>query len=195
MHKRQSPLILIVDDNPTNLQVLGKLLAEQGYELSIAQSGQEALDFVAETEPELILLDIMMPGMDGYAVCRQLKKNAGTKHIPIIFLTAKIESADIIKAFELGAADYVTKPFNAAELLARVNVHVELNTLRGILPVCSSCKKIRDDEGIWNQIEEYIESHSKALFSHSLCPTCMDSMYGEHEWYQKKFKTKQKNPS
>jgi DNA-binding response OmpR family regulator len=186
MHKKHASLILIVDDNPTNLQILGKQLAERGYDLSIAQSGQEALDFVATCHPDLILLDIMMPDMDGYEVCRRLKKDSGTSQIPIIFLTARIDADEIIKGFALGAADYVTKPFHAAELLARINVHLELNTLRGILPVCSECKKIRDDEGIWNKIEEYIESHSKALCSHSLCPACMESMYGEQDWYKNK---------
>ncbi len=188
MHKKHTPLILIVDDNPTNLQVLGKLLTEKGYDLSIAQSGQEALSFVNTNQPDLVLLDIMMPEMDGYEVCRRLKRDAATRHIPIIFLTAKIDADEVIKGFELGAADYVTKPFNAAELLARINVHIELNTLRGIIPVCSQCKNIRDDDGLWNQIEEYIESHSKALFSHSLCPPCMDELYGDQQWYREKKK-------
>ncbi|MCF6179805.1 MAG: response regulator [Geopsychrobacter sp.] len=187
----KQPLILIVDDNPNNLQILGKLLTAQGYDLSIAQCGEDALQSANETLPDLILLDIMMPGMDGYEVCRKLKEDMATRHIPLIFLTAKIGADEIIKGFDLGAADYVTKPFNVAELLARVRVHIELNTLRGILPVCSQCKKIRDDEGIWNQIEEYIENHSKAQFSHSLCPHCMDELYGAYKWYQNRKQPRQ----
>ncbi|MBU2629903.1 MAG: response regulator, partial [Proteobacteria bacterium] len=136
MSSRKS-LILAVDDKPQNLQFLGKLLSDNGYEVGMAQNGQQALNFVKKNEPDLILLDIMMPDMDGYEVCRHLKADFSLRHIPVIFLTAKTDSTDIVKGFDTGGVDYVTKPFNSAELLARIRTHIELKTLKGLLPMCS----------------------------------------------------------
>lgn len=119
-------LILIVDDVEANLQLLGNILQEQNYDLSFALRGQDALAILETDLPHLILLDVMMPEMDGFEVCKEIKANPRTKDIPIIFLTAKTEIDDIIKGFELGAVDYITKPFNSAELLARVNTHIQL---------------------------------------------------------------------
>jgi DNA-binding response OmpR family regulator len=127
------PLILIVDDTRVNLQLLGKILMKVHYELAIANSGYEALDMVKEVKPDLILLDVMMPGIDGYDVCKALKSSPDTKDIPVIFLTAKSEKEDIVTGFDLGAVDYVTKPFNSAELLARVKTHLELKYARDLL--------------------------------------------------------------
>ncbi len=184
--KENRSLILIVDDNPQNLQYLGTLLSESGHELGFARDGNKALEFVKDREPDLVLLDIMMPEMDGYEVCRRLKSDMGTRHIPVIFLTAKTETEDIVRGFEVGGADYVTKPFNGAELLARVRTHIEVKILRGLLPICSKCKSIRDDAGIWEKMEIYLEKNSQVLFSHGLCPSCMDTMYGDKAWYQKR---------
>jgi len=118
-------LILLVDDNPKNLQVLGNLL-EGSYKTAVTESGVEALEFVKKKPPDLILLDILMPEMDGYEVCRRLQDDPATKEIPVIFLTAKTETEDIVRGFEIGAVDYITKPFNGTELLARVKTHLEL---------------------------------------------------------------------
>jgi DNA-binding response OmpR family regulator len=178
-------LILAVDDNPKNLQFLGKLLSNNGFEVAMAQSGQQALNFMRKNEPDLILLDIMMPEMDVYTVCKKIKANLATRHIPVIFLTAKTETGDVVKGFEAGGVDYVTKPFNSEELLARVKTHIEVKILRGLLPICSRCKKIRDDQGFWEQLEKYFETHSDLLFSHSICPVCMDELYGDSDWYRK----------
>src|SRR3954468_24869031 len=115
-----SSRILIVDDTPANLQALAATLKEQGYQISVANNGRQALVAVARVHPDLILLDVMMPEMDGFEACRHLKSSAATSGIPIIFLTARTETSDIVKGFELGAVDYVPKPFNAHELLARV---------------------------------------------------------------------------
>lgn len=120
------PLILLVDDEPDNLQVLGNILNQDAYEIAIATNGNQALAFAEGEQPDLILLDIMMPGLDGFEVCRQLKAAPRTAAIPIIFLTARAEPADIVQGITLGAVDYVTKPFNGAELLARVRTHLEL---------------------------------------------------------------------
>ena len=185
MHTKKS-LILAVDDKPRNLQFLGKLLTENGYDIGVAQDGYQALKFVRKNAPDLILLDIMMPGMDGYAVCRHLKDNLSTRHIPIIFVTAKDDSEDIVKGLKAGGVDYITKPFNSAELLARIAIHIEIKTLRGLLPICSQCKKIRDDDGFWMQVDEYIEAHSQAMFTHGICPDCMVDLYGDKEWFKRK---------
>ncbi len=122
--------ILIVDDMPVNIQLLATILSAQDYEIHVAQDGIEALEKVEITKPDLILLDIMMPKLDGFETCRQLKKNEKTHRIPIIFLTAKIDTKSITEGFELGAVDYVTKPFNPLELLARVKTHLELTFRR-----------------------------------------------------------------
>lgn len=123
-------MILLVDDNLQNLKVLGNMLQETGYHLLFAKNGIQALEAVKHRKPELILLDIMMPDLDGFEVCRQLKQNVQTHDIPIIFLTARAEQEDIIKGFELGAVDYVTKPFNHKELISRVKTHLELKAAR-----------------------------------------------------------------
>ncbi len=118
--------ILIVDDVADNIQVAMNMLKEQAYHFTFALNGQQALDLSLEHEFDLILLDIMMPGMDGYQVCQSLKKNDKTKEIPIIFLTAKVDVDSIAKGFQLGAVDYITKPFHSEELIARVKNHLEL---------------------------------------------------------------------
>ncbi|MCP4217653.1 MAG: response regulator [bacterium] len=186
MTRNGNTLILIVDDNSRNLQFLGNLLSENEYDVGFAKNGAKALDFVFNEPPDLILLDIMMPVMNGYEVCEKLKADASTRHIPIIFLTAKNQADAIVKGFEVGGVDYVIKPFNSAELLARVKVHIEVKILRGLLPICVNCKNIRDDEGIWKRIEAYLEVHAEVLFSHGLCPNCTEDLYGDQEWYKKK---------
>lgn len=133
MDKSESPLILVVDDTPINLQIAGELLGHEGYRITLAQSGLKALEFVEKTHPDLILLDVMMPDMDGFKVCRFLKDNLETRHIPVIFLTARSQIEEIVKGFELGGADYLVKPINNQELLARVKAHLELVKLQGIL--------------------------------------------------------------
>lgn len=122
----QPALILLVDDIPRNLQVLGNMLREGGYKIAMASGGTQALEMVKTRLPDLVLLDVMMPDISGFQVCEQLKMSGETKDIPIIFLTARTETGDIVKGFETGAVDYVTKPFNKAELLARVNTHLAL---------------------------------------------------------------------
>ena len=122
----KKPLILIVDDNPQNLQVLGSMLKEHDYKPAAAQNGDKAIEFVHKKIPDLILLDIMMPGMDGIEVCRRLKSQESTRDIPIIFITALSEIKDKLKAFAIGGVDYITKPFITEEVLARINVHIKL---------------------------------------------------------------------
>jgi len=138
--------ILIVDDQPSNLQVLGKRLQIENYSIMAAMNGKIALEMVDEHKPDLILLDIMMPEMSGFEVCERLKKNPETQSIPVIFLTAKTAPEDIVKGFNLGAVDYVSKPFNYAELLSRINTHTELKRLQNNLElaVADRTKKLYD---------------------------------------------------
>ena len=129
-YDQKKPLILIVDDNSVSIRMLVHVLKKKDYELAISRNGSQALDMLEDIRPDLILLDIMMPDLDGFKVCRTLKDNPRTKEIPIIFLTAKEETEDLVQAFELGAVDYVTKPFNGLELLARVQTHLDLKFAR-----------------------------------------------------------------
>lgn len=122
--------VLIVDDIARNIQVLGNILGGKEMQIGFAMSGKQALQIVDSQEVDLVLLDIAMPEMDGYEVCRIMKTNPKTKHIPIIFLTAKVQPDDMIKGFEMGAVDYITKPFNPSVLLSRVFTHLELKRSR-----------------------------------------------------------------
>jgi PleD family two-component response regulator len=192
--------ILVVDDTPENLTTLRQILTDHQYVVRPAISGEVALRAVKAELPDLILLDIVMPQMDGYEVCNLLKSDEHKRHIPIIFISALDETVDKVKAFSLGAVDYITKPFQVEEVLARVHTHIsmsklrrsleeknaqlqqaldELKTLRGIIPICSHCKNVRDDKGYWNQVEVYIRNHSEAEFSHSICPECVNQFYPE----------------
>ena len=118
--------VLIVDDEPLNVDLLEQELAAAGYRTIAAQSGEDALAAAAKSKPDLILLDVMMPGIDGYETCQRMKAGATTRMIPVIFLTALSDTFDKVRAFRLGAVDYVTKPFETEELLARVGAHIAL---------------------------------------------------------------------
>ncbi len=125
--------ILIVDDDPKAIQLIGYILRKKGYKVEFATSGKEALEWVDSGRFDLIFLDVVMPGMNGFDVCKKLKALPGTKDVPIIFLTVKTETCDIVKGFQIGGVDYVTKPFNPIELIARVDTHLELKFSRDIL--------------------------------------------------------------
>jgi len=179
--------VLIVDDTPANLQVLGQILKGKGYEVIAALNGKDAITALQKRkEIDLILLDVMMPEMDGFETCRHIKERTESKHIPVIFLTARTETSDIVEGFAAGGVDYVTKPFNGEELLARVRTHVELKkareellVLRGIIPICSNCHSIRDDSGYWERVDIYMAKHGDMAFSHGICPECIRKLYPE----------------
>jgi len=118
--------ILMVDDVPENLEILGHILKTLGLRISVAKDGEMALNIVKNNLPDLILLDIMMPGIDGYEVCEKLKKDIDTKDIPVIFITVKMETDEILKGFSVGCVDYITKPITEREVVARVNIHLKL---------------------------------------------------------------------
>ncbi|MGP1373762.1 MAG: sensor histidine kinase [Almyronema sp.] len=128
-----NPTILIVDDNPANLGVLCHFLDDAGLKALVAQDGESALEKVAYAPPDLILLDVMMPGIDGFETCRRLKRDAKTADIPVIFMTALAETADKVKGLSLGAVDYITKPFEQEEVLARIRLHLKLQGLNQTL--------------------------------------------------------------
>lgn len=185
--------ILIVDDQPANLKVLLSFLTQHSFEVRIAENGDRALVALSNYQPDIILLDVMMPGMDGFETCRRIKADKATAGIPVIFMTALDSVEDKVAGFEAGGVDYITKPFQQVEVLARLNTHItlkrqkseleqalaEVKKLSGFLPICSFCKQIRDDEGYWRQVEEYISEHSEVLFSHSVCPDCAMKHYGD----------------
>lgn len=199
MNKRAR--ILIVDDDVINIRVLEEAL-NQEYETCSAGSGYNALRQVKEMHPDLILLDVMMPDLSGFDVCKILKSEATFADIPIIFLTAMDTMAGEIEGLELGGLDYLAKPFNMDLLKLRVRNHIALKErsdlvkeqrdllqrqkeeleealarvkqLEGIIPICSYCKKIRDDQNSWLKLETYISKHSDAKFSHGACPDCVE---------------------
>ncbi len=187
-------LILIVDDTVTNVDLLTLVLKKQNYKILVADSGKRALEQVRVLSPDLILLDIMMPGMDGFETCRRLKADQNFATIPVIFITALDEMRDKLKGFQVGGADFITKPFQAEEVLARVKAHLtiqklykdlaaknqklkraleEVKDLQGIVPICSMCKNIRDDSGYWQRVETFVSERMGTKFSHSYCPTCL----------------------
>ena len=144
---------------------------------------------------DLVILDVVMPKMSGYEVCQALRAEEAIEDVPVILLTAKSRVSDVVAGLSVGANDFLVKPVAKQELLARVSNRLELHgvrrglaalgderldqikVLRGLLPICCVCKKIRDDEGYWNQIETYVEAHSDAAFSHSLCAECLRRKY------------------
>jgi CheY-like chemotaxis protein len=185
--------ILIVDDDRFNIKTLTEFL-HQEYKIMAAKNGEQALRAVeGDLLPDLILLDIMMPGIDGYEVCKRLKENPRTADIPIIFVTAVTEIEDAARGFRAGAVDFVQKPLNPVMVKARVALHIKLHTtmlalknalsevkkLSGLLPICMHCKKIRDDSGYWNQIEQYLAQHSDTQFSHGICQECEEKYYSD----------------
>ncbi|MGR3318155.1 MAG: response regulator [Candidatus Anammoxibacter sp.] len=205
MINEEKQTVLVVDDSEPNIFVLESAL-EDDYNVIAAKDGEKALHIIGENHPDLILLDIMMPGMDGLEVCSQLKNNEKIKDIPIIFITAKSETEDVIKGFKSGGVDYIAKPFEPLEVKARVKTHLalqgmrlqlknqndelkntlkEIKTLKGLLPICSSCKKIRlenkdpKEQDSWINMESYISDRSEADFTHGICPECIKKLYPE----------------
>lgn len=194
----ERPVIMVVDDVPANLKLLGELLGQRGYRVHSFTSGDLALAAAAKNLPDLILLDINMPGLNGYEVCERLKADAALKEIPVIFISSLSETMDKVRAFGVGGVDYITKPFDFPEVETRVKTHLELRqqkraltskvdelrqaldhikTLRGILPICANCKKIRNDQGYWKQVETYLSEHTEVLFTHGICPDCVKKLY------------------
>ena len=149
VNEEKDDRILIVDDIKTNIQLLGSILKDSGYQINVAMDGLKAIETVKIMPPDLILLDVMMPGLDGFETCKCLKANPETKNIPVIFLTAKVGPEDIIKGFKAGAIDYLTKPFNTDELLVRVRTQLDLRRAQKLIELqnkdLKEAAKLRED--------------------------------------------------
>jgi phosphoserine phosphatase RsbU/P len=189
-----APLILIVDDNPKNLQVLGNYLQLEGYMVEFAMNGESALDWIGRTKFDLILLDIMMPGMDGFEVCRNIKKDPLNNETPVIFLTAKVDTESIVNAFELGAVDYVIKPFNQKELIARVKTQIEIK--RGRDEIAKNLKEIEYKNQLITYSIQYAHTIQSAVlkaaqagadfFPEMFCLTLpRDIVSGDFYWFHR----------
>jgi two-component system, sensor histidine kinase and response regulator len=174
--------ILVVDDIPENIQVLVHLLSEKGLKVSYAESGTRALKALKNNMPDLILLDVSMPGMDGFEVCERIKADPQTEHIPVIFLTAKVGQQDVISGLEKGAVDYITKPFNANELLTRVYTHLELKYNRDL--ITRQNEELSKLNEVKNQLFSVISHDMKNLFNNILFGT--ESLEKEVDYFDKK---------
>lgn len=187
--------ILVADDEAVTRLKLEALLTRAEHDVVSVADGGQAWDILQKSDaPSLAILDWMMPGMDGIEICRRIRAQAGSQQAYLILLTARQDRPSIIAGLQAGADDYVCKPFDSDELRARIDVGVRIVTLQrnlaervreledalthikrlqGILPICSYCKKVRNDQNYWQQVETYIGEHSDARFSHGICPECL----------------------
>jgi len=188
--------ILIADDDRVSLRVLQGILQDWGYEAVLARDGADAWSCLSGPDrPPLAVLDWMMPGMDGPELCRKVRALKSDSPIYLILLTARADPGDIVAGLDSGADDYVVKPFDSAELRARLSVGervlklqgdladrvreledalVNVKRLQGLLPICAYCKKVRDDKNYWQQVEQYLSERLDTRFSHSVCPNCYE---------------------
>ncbi len=186
--------ILIAEDESISRSLLQRALKKWGYETIVTTNGQDAWDVMqSEAPPALVIVDWMMPGMSGLEFCCKVRESANLASTYLILLTGKRERDDVVTGLQSGANDYVTKPFDKEELHARIQVGervIELQTalarkvkeleeslskiktLQGLIPICSQCKKIRDDQNYWKELESYVVEHSSAEFSYGICPEC-----------------------
>jgi len=233
--QNENTKILIVEDSPTQQEELKYILQKRGYSVDAVSNGIEAIEYLESAIPTIIVSDVIMPKMDGYELCRKIKSDDSFKSIPLLLLTTLSDPDDVVKGLDCGADNFVTKPYDEAVLLSRIDymlinsevrksnpadigieimfggkkqyitssriqildmlistyetaiqktreleeanrelreANERIKTLSGLIPICSVCKKIRDDEGYWNQLEHYISQHSEATFSHGYCPSC-----------------------
>jgi phosphoserine phosphatase RsbU/P len=187
--------ILIAEDDPVSRCILEVTLAKWGFDVISTSDGHQALEVIERQEPAIAILDWMMPRLDGVEVCRRVRATQPATPTYLILLTAKSEKDDIVEGLDAGADDYVTKPFNRVELKARIKVGVRVTELQrsladrivqleaaiarvkqlhGLLPICSYCKMVRDEQDYWQQVDSYISKHADVEFSHSICPPCYD---------------------
>jgi two-component system cell cycle response regulator len=232
--------ILIVEDSSTQAKILQHALEKHGFEVYKSKNGREALEYLNDHTPSIIISDIVMPEMDGYEFCKKIKSDERLKSIPIVLLTTLSEPEDVIKGLESGADNFMTKPYDEETLIARIHyvltnaglreprasgtgieiafagkkhfitsnriqildllistyenaiqktrelektirelthANETIKTLKGLIPICASCKKVRNDAGYWEQIEMYIRDHSEAEFTHGFCPDCLKKLY------------------
>lgn len=191
--------ILIAEDDATSRTILQAVLKKGGYDVVSREDGLEALEAFKESDaPDLAIIDLIMPKLDGLELVREVRAIPTSRPPYIIILSTKSETTDVVAGLDAGADDYLVKPFDAAELRARVEVGrrmlemratladkvqelalalEQVKTLRGIVPICANCKNVRDDQGYWSRVENYIKEHTEAEFSHAVCPDCMKKLY------------------
>ncbi len=235
--------ILIVEDSPTQAEHLRHLLQGHGFKVTVATNGAEALKVLNHMTPTIVISDVVMPEMDGYELCREIKSRGATRQIPVMLLTNLSDPEDVIRGLECGADNFITKPYDNKFLISRINyillnrnlrrfsstdvaieiffggrrhlitsdriqildlllstfesaiqknreleesnrelrrANEKIRKLEGLIPICAKCKKVRDDDGYWRQIEEYISENSDARFSHGFCPDCMKALYPDY---------------
>ncbi len=207
--------VLVTDDDPEILLLTTMVLQRAGYEVLEASTGKGCLEAVRKHRPGLVLLDVNLPDTTGIEVCRQIKADPDLKGTFVILASGERVSSDYqAEGLNIGADGYIIRPIPNKELLARVQsmerikraedalrekekqqerlivklqeALAEIKTLKGFIPICASCKKIRDDEGYWNQLEAYLSKHTDAVFSHSFCPECAKKYKDEMEKYLEK---------
>jgi PleD family two-component response regulator len=207
--------VLIVDDSPNILLLYTSILSRAGYEVLEASTGKECFDAVKTNHPDLVVLDVMLPDITGLDVCRQMKNDKKSEDIFVILASGiQIASERQAEGLDIGADGYIVRPISNKEFLARVQAGerikraedalrekereqeelvsqlkealAEIKTLKGFIPICASCKKIRDDEGYWDQLEVYISKHTDAKFTHGLCPECFEKYRAEMKNLSKK---------
>jgi sigma-B regulation protein RsbU (phosphoserine phosphatase) len=186
---------LVADDDRGTALVLAKALETCGFEVVIAQDGGEAWEILQTGGVSLAILDWMMPGWEGPEICRRIRQHETLAHIYVLLVTGRDARRDLIAGLDAGADDYLIKPFDAEELRARIHVGLRVlklqerladrvaelqaalstvKELHGLLPICSYCKSVRNDENYWEQVEQYVADHTNVKFSHGICPSCYD---------------------
>jgi sigma-B regulation protein RsbU (phosphoserine phosphatase) len=195
--------VLIADDDRVGSTMLKRSVEQLGHEVIAAHDGDEAWRRIrADGSIAIAILDWMMPGVTGLELCTRIRQDEARSHLYVIMLTARTARADVVTGIEAGADDYLTKPFDPDELRVRLNVGVRIVTLQqrlasrvvelqsalarvrqlsGLLPICSYCKRIRNDGNYWEQIESFLAEHSEAEFTHGICPTCLDKARRDFE--------------
>jgi sigma-B regulation protein RsbU (phosphoserine phosphatase) len=190
----ENPRILIAEDDRISRLVLQRLVGRFTDDLAVAESGSEAWEILSSDRPPVIaFLDWMMPGMSGVDICRRVRETPELEKIYLILVTANSTRDAVVEGLTAGADDFIVKPFDSDELVARLNAGrriVELQStlsarvneleaalaqvkqLKGLLPMCAYCRKVRDDQNYWQQVEQYISTHTEAQVSHGICPDC-----------------------
>jgi DNA-binding response OmpR family regulator len=193
--------VLIAEDDRVTGEILARTLQRWGYETKVVADGAQAWEYLRNASaPTLAILDWMMPEVDGPDVCRRVRAELPLAHMYLLLVTARESRGDVVAGLDAGADDYIIKPFDPDELRARVAVGVRVlglqqklaervaelqdalanvKQLRGLLPICSYCKRIRGDDQYWQQVEGYIADHSEAQFSHGICPSCYATISAE----------------
>jgi DNA-binding response OmpR family regulator len=195
--------ILVAEDDAVTRKILGVTLERLGWDVVSVTDGQAAwrvFEMLGKDAPELAVLDWMMPGLEGIEICRRLRATPGFEFVYVILLTSRAEKQDLSAGLAAGANDYIAKPFDPVELEARVRVGErmvnlqrsladrvleleaalgEVRALQGLLPICSYCKKVRNEANYWEQVDSYLVSHSDVKITHGICPNCLEKMMKE----------------